>query len=79
LYDRGKGFHGAVIVAVVVIVVLVEIIRPADDFETRDGRIRALGERRREKGEVEKQIAKQERRIKRRDPQDVRQVYLRTT
>lgn len=74
---RGSGFYGSTIAVSVFVVVLVEIIRLADDLEARDGRVRALGERRREKRKVEKQIAKEERRVVRRDPQDVRQVYLR--
>ena len=75
LCERGSGVQA--IALVVVLLVLVESIRPADDLETRAGRIRTLGERRWEKDEVEKQIAKKERRIVRCDPQDVRQVDLR--
>lgn len=72
------GFHSpTVAISVVVVVILVNFTRLSVDFESRDGRIGALGERRWEKGEVDEQIAKQKRRVVRRDPQDVRQIYLR--
>ena len=75
---RGSGVYVSVVVVVVIVVALMETTRTADDLKTRDGRIRALGEGRWEKGEVEKYITKEERRVVRRDPQDIWQVYLRS-